>query len=133
MGLAVYTVEIVAELAARRTPDPGSLGYDQVRVPAGDGSRGRWPEAAPFDGIIVTAAAPRLPEPLLAQLRPGGRLVIPVGATRCTPTPRVYLKGAVRRGQGPPPTAGALRPGDRQTGALGPLAYQPALELLDYP
>ncbi len=78
MGVEVYTVEIVPELAdhARETLD--SLGYDKVQVRAGDGWLG-WPEAAPFDGIIVTAAAPRIPEPLVEQLKTGGRLVIPVG------------------------------------------------------
>jgi protein-L-isoaspartate(D-aspartate) O-methyltransferase len=54
------------------------LGYRNVFVRAGDGYKG-WPEAAPFDAIIVTAAAPRIPEPLKAQLKDGGRLVIPVG------------------------------------------------------
>ncbi|MGE5154704.1 MAG: protein-L-isoaspartate(D-aspartate) O-methyltransferase [Bdellovibrio bacteriovorus] len=78
MGVEVYTVEIVPELAdrARRTLD--ALGYDRVQVRAGDGWLG-WPEAAPFDAIIVTAAAPRIPEPLVEQLKTGGRLVIPVG------------------------------------------------------
>jgi protein-L-isoaspartate(D-aspartate) O-methyltransferase len=55
------------------------LGYDNVTVRAGDGYAG-WPEHAPFDGIIVTAAADEIPPPLLAQLKPGGKLVIPVGA-----------------------------------------------------
>ena len=74
----VYTIEIVAPLAERARADLARLGYPNVRVRAGDGYKG-WPEAAPFDAIIVTAAAPRLPEPLLEQLKDGGRLVIPVG------------------------------------------------------
>jgi protein-L-isoaspartate(D-aspartate) O-methyltransferase len=74
----VYTIEIVAPLAERARADLARLGYANVRVRAGDGYKG-WPEAAPFDAIIVTAAAPRLPEPLLEQLKDGGRLVIPVG------------------------------------------------------
>jgi protein-L-isoaspartate(D-aspartate) O-methyltransferase len=78
MGVEVYTVEIVAELAERARQTLDDLGYDRVQVRAGDGWLG-WPEAAPFDGIIVTAAAPRIPEPLVEQLKTGGRLVIPVG------------------------------------------------------
>ena len=78
MGVEVYTVEIVPELAERARETLDSLGYGKVQVRAGDGWLG-WPEAAPFDGIIVTAAAPRIPEPLVEQLRTGGRLVIPVG------------------------------------------------------
>jgi protein-L-isoaspartate(D-aspartate) O-methyltransferase len=74
----VYTIEILPELAERAKALLDTLGYRNVRVRAGDGFYG-WPTAAPFDGIIVTAAAPRLPEPLVAQLKLGGRLVIPVG------------------------------------------------------
>ena len=74
----VYTVEIVQPLAERARADLARLGYRNVHVRAGDGYRG-WPEAAPFDAIVVTAAAPRIPEPLVEQLEEGGRLVIPVG------------------------------------------------------
>ena len=74
----VYTIEIVEPLAERARADLARLGYRTVQVRAGDGYKG-WPEAAPFDAIIVTAAAPRIPEPLKAQLKDGGRLVIPVG------------------------------------------------------
>jgi protein-L-isoaspartate(D-aspartate) O-methyltransferase len=74
----VYTIEIVAPLAERAARDLARLGYANVHVRAGDGYQG-WPEAAPFDAIVVTAAAPRVPEPLKAQLKDGGRLVIPVG------------------------------------------------------
>ena len=75
----VYTIEIVPELAesARRTLQ--RLGYLNVTVRQGDGYHG-WPEAAPFDRIIVTAAPPELPQTLIDQLAPGGRLVAPVGA-----------------------------------------------------
>lgn len=74
----VYTVEIIPELARRARAVLDTLGYGTVAVRAGDGYDG-WPEAAPFDGIIVTAAAPKVPDPLVEQLRMGGRLVIPVG------------------------------------------------------
>ena len=74
----VYSIEIVAPLADEARGRLRRLGYAGVEVRAGDGYAG-WPEAAPFDAIIVTAAAPRIPEPLGKQLRDGGRLVIPVG------------------------------------------------------
>ncbi len=74
----VFTVEIVPELAERATETLRALGYDNVSVRSGDGYRG-WPEEAPFDAMLVTAAVPRLPERLLAQLRPGGRAVMPIG------------------------------------------------------
>jgi len=74
----VYTIEIVRPLAERAEADLKRLGYENVFVRAGDGYRG-WPEKAPFDGIIVTAAPEKIPEPLLEQLKIGGRLAIPVG------------------------------------------------------
>jgi protein-L-isoaspartate(D-aspartate) O-methyltransferase len=74
----VYTIEIIEELAASAEKTLRRLNYDNVTVRAGDGYAG-WPEHAPFDGIIVTAAAEHLPPPLLKQLKPGGKLVIPVG------------------------------------------------------
>ena len=74
----VYSVEIVESLAQSAAATLQRLDYDNVTVRAGDGYLG-WPEHAPFDGIIVTAAADEIPEPLLKQLRPGARLVIPVG------------------------------------------------------
>jgi protein-L-isoaspartate(D-aspartate) O-methyltransferase len=74
----VYTVEIVAPLAEAAGERLKRLGYRNVEVRAGDGYLG-WPEKAPFDAIMVTAAAPRVPEPLKQQLKDGGRLVIPVG------------------------------------------------------
>lgn len=74
----VYSVEIVEELATEAAGVLARLGYDNVSVRAGDGYAG-WPEHAPFDGIIVTAAAEEIPPPLLQQLKPGGKLVIPVG------------------------------------------------------
>jgi protein-L-isoaspartate(D-aspartate) O-methyltransferase len=74
----VFTIEIVAPLAEEARERLKRLGYRNVEVRAGDGYLG-WPEAAPFDAVIVTAAAPRVPEPLKQQLKDGGRLVIPVG------------------------------------------------------
>lgn len=74
----VYSVEIVQELATSAAAVLAKEGYDNVTVRAGDGYAG-WPEHAPFDGIIVTAAAGDIPPPLLQQLKPGGKLVIPVG------------------------------------------------------
>jgi protein-L-isoaspartate(D-aspartate) O-methyltransferase len=74
----VYTIEIVPELAARAAATLKALGYARVHVRDGDGFAG-WPEHAPFDRIIVTAAPDDIPPALLQQLAPGGRLVIPVG------------------------------------------------------
>ena len=74
----VYTIEIVEPLAARAKRQLAELGYANVFVRAGDGYEG-WPEHAPFDRIIVTAGADHIPKPLIQQLRPGGRMVIPVG------------------------------------------------------
>ena len=76
----VYSIEIVEELAHSADAVLHELGYNNVAVRAGDGYAG-WPEHAPFDGIIVTAAAEELPPPLLQQLKPGGKLIIPVGET----------------------------------------------------
>jgi protein-L-isoaspartate(D-aspartate) O-methyltransferase len=74
----VFSIEIVPELAERARGDLRRLGYRNVTVRAGDGYRG-WPEEAPFDAIIVTAAPPEVPQPLIDQLAVGGRMIVPVG------------------------------------------------------
>lgn len=76
----VITVEQNVALAESARARLDSLGYRNVRVEIGDGTFG-WPEAAPFDGILVAAAAPAIPQPLVTQLADGGRLIIPVGAS----------------------------------------------------
>jgi protein-L-isoaspartate(D-aspartate) O-methyltransferase len=76
----VYTIEIVRPLAQRAATVLTALGYKNVLVKGGDGYKG-WPEHAPFDAIIVTAAPDHVPEPLIEQLKDGGRMVIPVGKT----------------------------------------------------
>jgi len=79
----IYTVEIVPPLADRARATLASLGYENVWVKVGDGFFG-WEEKAPFEAILVTAAAKELPEPLWRQLREGGRLVMPIGGERQT-------------------------------------------------
>ena len=73
----VYSIEVVPAHAAAAAELLRDLGYSNVHLRSGDGYAG-WPEAAPFDGIIVTAAPDHLPEPLVAQLKVGGRIVVPV-------------------------------------------------------
>ncbi|GIX30341.1 MAG: protein-L-isoaspartate O-methyltransferase [Porticoccaceae bacterium] len=89
----VYTVEIVPELARSAAHRLAELGYHNVHVRHGDGSRG-WPEHAPYDGILVAAAAPRIPPALVEQLKVGGRMVLPIGR----PWSRQVLT-LVRKGQ----------------------------------
>ncbi len=78
LGAEVRTIEIIPELAQEVQARFRRLGYEHIQVRQGDGYFG-WPEAAPFDGIMVTAAADHVPPPLVRQLKNGGRMVIPVG------------------------------------------------------
>jgi len=79
LAQAVHTIEIVEPLAQQATERLRRLGYANVQTRTGDGYFG-WPEAGPFDAIMVTAAASHVPPPLLRQLKPGGRMVLPIGA-----------------------------------------------------
>jgi protein-L-isoaspartate(D-aspartate) O-methyltransferase len=78
LGTEVFSIEIVEPLARQAEAVLERLGYHNAHVKAGDGYQG-WPEEAPFDAIIVTCAPDRIPQPLLDQLKDGGRMIIPVG------------------------------------------------------
>jgi protein-L-isoaspartate(D-aspartate) O-methyltransferase len=95
LGAEVVTIERIPELAAQARANLAAAGYGRVEVVVGDGTLG-VPERAPFDGIAVAAAAPGLPETLYEQLRPGGRLVVPVGGQRSQ-----RLEVIVRSPEGP--------------------------------
>ena len=87
----VYTIEIVEPLGRRAAATLERLGYENVHGRIGDGYAG-WPEHAPFDAIVVTAAPEHVPQPLIEQLASGGRLVIPVGSQRASQTLEVHEK-----------------------------------------
>ncbi len=89
----VYSIEIIAELAVSAEARLADLGYDNVSVRVGDGYFG-WPEQAPFDGIIVTAVGPDIPDSLLQQLKVGGRMVLPVGTEYTAQNLTVVVKQA---------------------------------------
>jgi protein-L-isoaspartate(D-aspartate) O-methyltransferase len=75
----VYTIEIIEQLGKRARKDLAKLGYNNIQMRIGDGYYG-WKQHAPYDGIVVTAAASHIPPPLIQQLKPGGRMIIPVGS-----------------------------------------------------
>jgi protein-L-isoaspartate(D-aspartate) O-methyltransferase len=91
----VYSVELIESLGRQAVERLGAMGHRNVEVRIGDGYAG-WPERAPFDGIVVTAAAPSVPPALVAQLKPGARMVIPVGDEGFVQ----YLKVITRRADG---------------------------------
>src|SRR5256885_6870455 len=91
----VYSIELIESLGRTAAERLAAMGYGNVEVRIGDGYAG-WPEKAPFDGIVVTAAAPKIPPALIAQLKPGGRMVIPVGGDGFIQ----YLKLVTKRADG---------------------------------
>jgi protein-L-isoaspartate(D-aspartate) O-methyltransferase len=78
LGCEVYTIELLEELSARAEKILSELNFNNVKTKYGDGYLG-WPEAAPFDAIIITAAPENIPEKLIAQLKEGGKMIVPVG------------------------------------------------------
>jgi protein-L-isoaspartate(D-aspartate) O-methyltransferase len=89
----VWSIEVIPELAASAAQVLAAEGYGRIALRTGDGALG-WPESAPFDAIIVTAAAREVPPALVAQLRPGGRMVIPVGEAHGEQDLRLVRKDA---------------------------------------
>lgn len=92
----VYTIEIIEPLGIQARNRLQQLGYENITVKIGDGYHG-WPEHAPFDAILVTAGAEEVPAPLVEQLKPGGRLVIPLGSQHASQTLTVIEKNTEGR------------------------------------
>lgn len=92
----VYTIEIEPELGARAQSLLNELGYDNIHVRIGDGYQG-WPEHAPFDAIIVTASPSHIPQPLINQLKEGGKMIIPVGEGHTQELILLEKKGKIMR------------------------------------
>jgi protein-L-isoaspartate(D-aspartate) O-methyltransferase len=105
----VYTIELVPDLADEAKERLKRLGYKNVHTKAGDGYKG-WPDAAPFDAVVVTCGADHVPEPLFEQLKPGGVLVIPVGKTQAEQSLLAITKDAK---------------GGKTTRDLGPVRFVP--------
>jgi protein-L-isoaspartate(D-aspartate) O-methyltransferase len=89
----VYTIELLPELAEAAKKRLARLGYRNVHVKAGDGYLG-WPDKGPFDAVVVTCGAKEVPQPLFEQLKPGGKMIIPVGEATEVQTLRVITKGS---------------------------------------
>jgi len=109
----VYTIEIIEPLGTAARERLAGLGYGNVEVRVADGYFG-WPEKAPFDGIIVTAAANHIPPPLVEQLKPGGRMVVPLGNPFQVQTLMLVTKGS-------------KGPRDIQVRSLMPVAFVPLI------
>lgn len=96
---SVYSMDLIPALSESARDRLQRLGYDNIRIRSGNGYQG-WPEHAPYDRIVVTAAAPCIPDALIAQLKPGGRMVIPVGEAHWSQQLELLIKdsaGVVER------------------------------------
>jgi protein-L-isoaspartate(D-aspartate) O-methyltransferase len=93
LAAEVYGVELIPQLADRAARTLARLGYSNVHIRQGDGYLG-WPAMAPFDAIIVSCGASEIPEPLIEQLRPGGKMIIPVGDVALNQTLQLITKEA---------------------------------------
>lgn len=114
LGARVWSIEIRGDLAERARRTLRETGYGEIQVRTGDGYRG-WAEAGPFDAILVTAAPDAVPDPLLDQLKPGGRLIVPVGSgtqelVRVTRTPGGFERENLLPVRFVPMTGEAVRP-----------------------